>query len=163
ARRGFARSREMINYVADVSDLPAGVPPREGAFAPVGREEFRQAVAMGEGLFVGEDPEAVAGFYAESPYVTPVGLFALNNVRDDPLRGLGVAIVDGRYADPTQIDAAMPCFRLGSLGTEVERHKRVKGMISVVFRDEEDGVALLAEASRRLRQAGLAHAAAQVP
>ena len=65
------------------------------------------------------------------------------------------------FADPTKLDSAMPCFRLGALGTERERHKRVNGMFSCVFEAESAGEILLAEGARRLRQAGLTHMAAQ--
>ncbi|MDR3636949.1 MAG: hypothetical protein P4L84_24295 [Isosphaeraceae bacterium] len=53
------------------------------------------------------------------------------------------------------------CFRLGAMGTESERHKRVNGMFSVVFRDEADGATLLAEVVRRFERDGLTHVAAQ--
>ncbi len=72
-------------------------------------------------------------------------------------------IINSNYADPTKIDAGMPCFRLGALGTERERHKRVNGLFSCAFEDEAAATALLAEAARRLAEAGTDHIAAQVP
>jgi hypothetical protein len=59
----------------------------------------------------------------------------------------------------------MPCFRLGAIGTEIERTKRVNGLFSFVVEPTTDiGVAgryLLAEACDRLDRAGLTHVAAQ--
>jgi hypothetical protein len=72
-------------------------------------------------------------------------------------------VCNSGYADPTKIDAAMPCFRLGAFGTEAQRHKRVNGLYSGVFASEAAGVALLGEAVRRLQSTGLSHVAAQAP
>ena len=44
-----------------------------------------------------------------------------------------------RVRPRARVDSAMPCFRLGALGTELERHKRVNGLVSCVFADEESG------------------------
>jgi len=162
-RQGFVHSRSMINYLADVGDLPTGPPPEGTVVAPISREEFRRAHALGRGLFDPLGPDDLAAYYWENPYFGPASLFALNDRRDGRLRGLGVAITDPRYADPTKIDPAMPCFRLGTLGTETQRHKRVVGLVSVVFEEESDGATLLAEAARRLSGFGQPHAATQAP
>src|SRR5262249_35756815 len=76
----------------------------------------------------------------------------------------GLLVVNDRFADPTKIDAAMPCFRLGALGTEGQRHKRVNGLFSAVFADQREGEFLLSGlVGSRARPAGLTHIAAQVP
>ena len=68
------------------------------------------------------------------------------------------------FADPTKIDPAMPCFRLGAFGTERERHKRVTGLFSCVFADKADGEVLLAAALwSQAGRSGLTHIAAQAP
>jgi len=78
------------------------------------------------------------------------------------IRGVGLLIVDDRFADPTKIDAAMPCFRLGAFGTERERHKRVNGLFSAVFADVTEGELLLSWlVETRARPAGLTSIAAQ--
>ena len=63
----------------------------------------------------------------------------------------------------TKIDPAMPCFRLGALGTELQRHKRVNGLFPCIFATEPAGEILLGEAVRRLESAGLTYIAAQTP
>src|SRR5205823_8591374 len=78
------------------------------------------------------------------------------------LRGAGLLVVNDRFADPTQVDAAMPCFRFGSFGTERQRHKRLNGLFSAAFRDEADGELLLAWlVATRARPSGLSLIAAQ--
>jgi L-amino acid N-acyltransferase YncA len=159
---GFARAREMANYVAEVGQLPrAPVPP--GQFiARLEQHELPQVLALGRGVFPGDHDEPLKRFFWENPLLDPGDFFALKRA-DGTIRGAALVVGNRGYADPTKIDAAMPCFRLGALGTERERHKRINGMVSCVFDDEEAGEVLLAEAAARLEKAGLAHAAAQAP
>jgi hypothetical protein len=160
-RRGFARSREMVNFVAEVAGLPRRPVPEGQRVAPWDRRDVARLLELGEGLFSEDDPDVLGTFFWENPHFRPDALFALK--RGEDTLGLGLAIADAAFADPTKLDAAMPCFRLGALGTEAERHKRVNGLVSCVFADEPAGEALLSEAARRLGRAGLAHAAAQAP
>ena len=58
----------------------------------------------------------------------------------------------------------MPCFRLGAFGTERERHKRVNGLFSCVFVDEDEATLLLTAAlAPQASRSGLTHVAAQAP
>jgi hypothetical protein len=118
-----------------------------------------EALALGRGIFE-EDEDLLTRFFLNNAYFDPSALYVL---RDGSRRtlGLGLAIINPAYADPNKIDAAMPCFRLGAMGTEGERHKRVNGMFACVFSGPEAGEVLLGEAVRRFEQAGLQHAAAQ--
>ncbi len=160
--KGFAPTREMINYVAELKDLPRVAVPRGMTIRPVERENMPRLAALGDGLFAG-DPEALGRFFWDNPFLDPTSLFALRRDEDDTIVGLGLTAIDARFADPTKLDSAMPCFRLGAFGTESERHKRVNGLVSLVMTTDNAGTVLLSEAARRLEQAGLSHAAAQVP
>lgn len=159
---GFRHECDQINYVADLHDLPVSSRAKNRMFCPMSRDEFRQISQIAGNLFQQTDPFLLAHYYADNDFFSPSSVFAINDTSDGHLRGVGLVISDPRYADPTQIDPRMPCFRLGVFGTESERHKRVKGLVSFLFKDIEDGVALLGEAARRLRAGGLIHAAAQV-
>src|SRR5205823_13696313 len=116
-------------------------------------------------LSSGDDPSAIGRFYWDNPFHNfSESLVALKDAGSGDLRGAGLLVVDDRFADPTKIDAAMPCFRLGSFGTESERHKRVNGLFSAVFADESEGELLLSWlVGARASEAGLAHLAAQAP
>ena len=159
----FVPVREMINYVAEVARLPHTPVPEGRVIAPLWREELPQVLALGKGLIAGDDPESLEAFFWENPFFGAESLLALKSSGGGKLLGAAVVVGDAGYADPTAIDAAMPCFRLGALGTERQRHKRVNGLFSCVFEDEPAAEALLAEATRRLEQVGLAHMAAQAP
>jgi hypothetical protein len=160
----FAVKREMINYVAPLADLPRDAAPAGRVVCGVERHETGAIPALDREVFPGDAAaEPLARFYWENPYFRPDSLFALRRAEDGGFVAATLAIANASYADPTKIDPAMPCFRLGALGTEGERHKRVNGMFSVVFRDEADGATLLAEAARRFEREGLTHVAAQAP
>ncbi len=72
----------------------------------------------------------------------------VKNSDNGEILGVSLLVVNDQFADPTKIDAAMPCFRLGAFGTERERHKRVNGLFSCVFVDETEGERLLSAALR---------------
>src|SRR5262249_29721553 len=79
---------------------------------------------------------------------------------------VAILILDSNYADPKQIDAAMPCFRLGAFGAEGMQTKRGNGMFSFVARSAETkrlGPDMLFQAAVRLRNTELDALAAQVP
>jgi hypothetical protein len=102
--------------------------------------------------------------HRRSPNYFSQSLVALKDAGRGAIRGVGLLVVNDRFADPTKIDAAMPCFRLGALGTEGERHKRVNGLFSAVFADGSEGELLLSWlVGTRARPAGLTHLAAQAP
>jgi hypothetical protein len=160
---GFTRARTMVNYVAELGQIPDLAPQPGQLIAPFKREDLPGLVTLGGDLFANADERLLAGFFWENAYFGPDVLFALKDVEDDRLLGVALCVVNSSYADPTRIDAAMPCFRLGAFGTESERHKRVNGMFACAFVDESAGELLLAEAARRLRYSGDSHIAAQAP
>lgn len=160
---GFRVVREMINYVAPLASLPREEVPEGRAVAPLARTDVDRALELGRGLFRSDDPNRIEGFYLDSAQLEPSCAYALKRTRDGETLGIALAIVNPRFSDPTKIDAAMPCFRLGTLGTETERHLRVNGLFSCVFSSQQTAEALLGEAVRRFEHAGLTHAAAQAP
>lgn len=160
---GFGEARAMINYVADLAHLPDTPVPADRLIRPWGPGEFSQVVALGRGIFASDDRAAPGRFSWDDPPFDASSLFATTHATD-PGTLLGAALLIGSgFADPTKVDGAMPCFRLGAMGTEGQRHKRVSGLFSCVFADETAGEVLIAEAVRRLGRAGLTHLAAQAP
>lgn len=161
---GFRVKREMINYVAPLSALPRVAAPAGQVIGTVARPDLSAIPSLGPEVFPGDaDPARLASFYWENPYFESDRLRALRRAEDGAFVAATLAIADASYADPTRIDPAMPCFRLGAFGTEQERHKRINGMFSVVFRDEADAVVLLSDAAATFERAGLTHVAAQAP
>jgi hypothetical protein len=160
---GFECGRTVINYVAPIAELPRAPIPEGLAIRPLERGDLPQVVELGHGLFGGALRELESFFFANS-YFEPSALYVLTPEEDAGRVLAGALLVSHQgYADPTKIDAGMACFRLGTLGTEGQRHKRVNGLFSCVFASAEEGVVLLGEAVRRLESACVDHIAAQAP
>jgi hypothetical protein len=147
---GFTEKRQMINYVAGLSQLLAGDRlPANRVVEPLTREDLPQLIAVANGLLADSDPRTLERFYWDNPFYNfSEGLFALKNSDSGEILGVSLLVVNEQFADPTKIDAAMPCFRLGAFGTERERHKRVNGLFSCVFVDEAEGERLLSASLR---------------
>ena len=142
---GFIVKRTMFNYAAELSRLPAPEPlPSNRRIEPLKRDDLRQLIALEPGMFADTDEQALERFYWSNPFYSfPESLFVLKDGENNKVLGAFLLVVNDRFADPTKIDSAMPCFRLGAFGTERERHKRVTGLFSCVFADQADGEVLL--------------------
>jgi hypothetical protein len=164
---GFLEKRQMINYVAEVAQLlPDTVLPPDRVVEPLSREEIRDLHALALEVVPEDDPGVFDRFYSENSYYDFSGrIVALKEAGGTrKLLGIALLVIADQFADPTQINAAMPCFRFGTFGTERERHKRVNGLFSTVFTDAIDGELLLGWLVRtQARPAGLTHIAAQAP
>jgi hypothetical protein len=156
----------MINYVADVSQLPVGDRlPANRVIEPLARADLPQLIAIANGLLAGSDPEALEQFYWNNRFTNlSESLLAFKDGDSGEILGVSLLVVNDQFADPTKIDAAMPCFRLGAFGTERERHKRVNGLFSCVFVDETEGERLLSASLRaQTQRSGPTAIAAQAP
>jgi len=162
----FREKRSMINYGAETSRIPPGDRlPANRLIAHLDRQELPRLIALAPELFADIDPLTLEQFYWHHPFYSfPGSLLALKDSESGAIRGVCLVVADPAFADPTKIDPAMPCFRLGAFGTERERHKRVNGLFSVAFADENEADHLLSAAldcdSNRSR---LTHLAAQAP
>ena len=148
---GFRQKRSMINYVAEVPSLRASRRlSGDDVIEPFGRRDVPLLIALLPELFAGSTVSALEQFFWHNPFYDFGGsLWVLRDRTRRALRGVYSLVVDDSFADPTKIDPAMPCFRLGAFGTERERHKRVNGLFSCVFADDGDADALLASARSR--------------
>jgi hypothetical protein len=166
SEHGFRETRSMINFVANVSclDLSDHL-PGDAVIQPLQHDELPQLIALEPRLFAGSSAEVLERFFWDNPfYRFRRSLWALRDGNAGAIRGACTLVVDDSFADPTKIDPAMPCFRLGAFGTERERHKRVNGLFSCVFADGADGDVLLSSALRSSPTgARLTHVAAQAP
>jgi len=160
-RQGFVPALEMINYVTELGAIPRVLVPEDTAIVPTSRCESEPLYAW---LKVENRPEGRAyldHFFWDNPYLAPESLFQVQRTTDGQVLGMALVVARQGYADPTKLDAAMPCFRLGAFGTERERHKRVNGMFSCLAASHEIRQLLLSEAADRLEGAGLTHIATQ--
>ena len=163
---GFSQTRSMINYVAETSHIPVlDRLPSNRVIDHLQRDELPRVVELAPALFAGVDVPSLEQFFWENPfYKFPESLLVLKDAESGEIRGASLLVVDDRFADPTKIDSSMPCFRLGAFGTERERHKRVNGLFSCIFLEENDGDLLLTAAlTADYTRSRLTHLAAQAP
>jgi hypothetical protein len=165
-RHNFTQIRSMINYVAETSRLPAidRLPPTR-LLSKLERAAVPSLAALMPVSFGKLDVPALGQFFWENPFYSfPDHLLALKDADSGEVRAISLMVFDDRFADPTKIDSSMPCFRLGAFGTEGQRHKRVNGLYSCVFVDEQDGDLLFAASLAEIpAKSSLNHLAAQAP
>ncbi len=164
--RGFAITREMINYWTDPVDLPTRITKSRLPIDRLKREDLPALAEMGQGI-IRLPVEKLESYLFSNPYF-PVEAFLVLRDRDGktPL-AVGLGLESGTYADVKKIDPLAPCFRLGAFGTEGLMTKRVNGLFTFVVADPANaltaGLALLAEASQEMTEATVTALAAQCP
>jgi hypothetical protein len=162
----FIQIRSMINYVAETSRLQVldRLPPTR-LVTNLKRDELPYLAALMPASIGKVDVATLGRFFWENPfYPFPDHFLALKDADNGNLRGISLMVLDDRFADPTKIDASMPCFRLGAFGTENQRHKRVNGLYSCLFVEDVDGDLLLAASLASISgKFTLSHLAAQAP
>jgi hypothetical protein len=164
--QSFDKKRVVINYVTGLAQLPSPQElPSNRTIEPLKRDDLSRLPALAPPLFSGMEIAALRSFYWNNEiYNFPDSLFALKEKSTGELRAVYVLVTQDCFADPTKIDSAMPCFRLGAFGTEGQRHKRVNGLFSCAFVEEAEGELVLSStALSRAIPPGLTHLAAQAP
>jgi hypothetical protein len=123
--------------------------------------------ALGKGVLRTRTAEELQRHLFDNSYFDPDACFLLRSRSDGTPLAIGILILDAAYADPRQVDAGMPCFRLGAFGTEGMQWKRINGLFSFLAAPGKDvnplGLELLSHAIPRLYETELETLAAQVP
>jgi hypothetical protein len=162
----FRLSREVINFILDQVDMPTRPGRRNNPLTPLRREDLPAIVEMGEGILRETSLERLEQHFFHHPYFSPDDLYVLRSWSDETPLAVGILVGDRAYADPLQIDSAMPCFRLGAFGTEGLTHKRINGLFSFLVKDRRDtnllGLDLMGQAATRFEKMDGGPLAAQV-
>lgn len=163
--RGFRKVREMVNFVQSMIDLPTMVVRRGLNVTPLRPADVPAVVALVPGL-VKLPPDRLAAYFLSNPHFPADSVFVMRR-GDDSVQGVGILINNAEYANPLQLDALAPCFRLGAFGTEGLTTKRVNGLFSLLVREDSDamliGLDLLSYAINRLQDESTEMLAAQAP
>ncbi|HEY7153585.1 MAG TPA: hypothetical protein VH575_06470 [Gemmataceae bacterium] len=165
-RNGFRLRREMVNFVLDRAAMPA---PSARSGCPIGSttpDDVPAILELGANVLQVKDRTALERHLFHNPYFSADAVFALRENADAPPRAVGIFIANAAYADPRQVDAAMPCFRLGAFGTEGMSSKRLNGLFSFLSADSPDAPALaldLMDHATQRRGGAVAAFGAQVP
>ena len=163
---GFAKTREIVNYVTSPLDLPTianrgGLPLRR-----LQPGDLPALAEMGRGL-IRIPIEKLEAYYFSNPYF-PVEAFLVMEERGGgaPV-AIGVGLESSTWADAKKIDPLAPCFRMGAFGTEGLNTKRVNGLFSYVVSKPEHalpaGLALLNETNQEMTEGSVTSICAQCP
>ncbi len=164
---GFTRTREMVNFIQNLFDMPT-VPIRPGnLITPLRKEDVEPLFQLCPQAFRVDTPAELEHHLFENPYFGPECLFSVRSRKNDSLLAVGILITNPSYADPELIDPQMPCFRLGAFGTESMQTKRVRGLFSFVAPNDQNlqslALDMLGQAFLRLQdQENIGSLAAQV-
>jgi hypothetical protein len=132
---GFQFVREMVNFVLDPADMPTRPGSRKVPLTEMRKEDLQAILDMGKGIMRISDAGELERYLWHNLYFQPSSVFVLRNRADEQPLAIGLLIDNPVYANPTQVDASMPCFRLGAFGTEGMQVKRIHGLFSVLVAD----------------------------
>lgn len=164
---GFRLVREMVSFVVDLVDLPTPAARSASAITPLRAEDVPAVFALApEALRVGT-PAELERHLLHNSYFPPDSAFVLRSRADETPVAAAVLVVNDAYANPKQLDAAMPCYRCGAFGTEGMQVKRINGLFSVLATNASSvnalGLDLLSHAAFRLYDTSVETFAAQAP
>lgn len=164
---GFRQTREMVNFVVELAELPTKAFGPKARLAPLRRDEVSILHELGPEVLRLHTPAELERYFFHNPYFTPESLFTLRPREGDAPSAVGILINEITYADPRQVDAHMPCYRLGAFGTEAMTTKRLNGLFSFLARHDGNfsrhGIELLNYAAAQLEEQDGEALAAQVP
>lgn len=164
---GFEFRREMINYVLDIVEMPTPSARPSSGISPATPADIPALLGLGSNVLLVQDAAALEQYLFHNPSFPPDAVFALRNRADGSPLAVGILVANAAYADPRQVDAAMPCFRLGAFGTEGMAVKRINGLFSFLTTDSRDAhplaLDLLGYAAYKLQDTEVETFAAQVP
>lgn len=170
-RQGFAHARDMVNFHIEFLEMPTPSARAASVFSPLEGTDLPKIFALLPQAFRVDRADDLHEHFFKNPYFTRDAAYVVRNRQGEPM-ALGMMVYDPAYADPTVVDPAMPCFRLGAIGTERMQTKRLKGLFSFVAKPDASlpalAMDLMSHAAYRLRDnddtSGLAaQAATDVP
>ena len=164
--RGFRQAREMVNFILNLTDMPTPSARPGAALEPLTPADVPAVLALAPGAFRARDAAELEQHLLHNSYFPPEAVRVLRGRAGGAPIALSVLVHNPAYADPHGLDAAMPCFRLGAVGTEGMQTKRVQGLFSFAAAEGRDvslvGLELLGDAALRLSENDASALAAQV-
>jgi hypothetical protein len=166
-RLGFRHARDMVGFVQEIMELPTMMNRRASAIEKLKPEDIPDVRAMVPELWPGMSADDLEKHWLRNPHLPPESFFVIRSKADNKPLAVGVLVDSPAFADPLNLDANQPCFRLGAFGTEGLQHKRVNGLFSFVCAVNPQvsvyGLDLIGYAVMRLDGTDTEALAAQVP
>lgn len=153
--KGFNVAREVLNFVIDLGDMPTPAARATTNITPLTPEDLPVLKEKAGDVLHAPAEELERSLFRNS-WFAPTSLFCLRGRTDGKPAAAGILVTNATFANPKQVDAAMPCFRLGAFGSEGLTAKRINGLFSFVVADPRDtsvlGLDLLGHAARLMQE-----------
>lgn len=163
---GFGLAREMVNFVLDLAEMPTPAARSGSTISPLTPADLPTLLQLGAGVLRLNSVAALEAELFRNPYYPASSLFALRNKVNGVPVAVATVVANPAYANPKQVDSAMPCFRLGAFGTEGMSAKRINGLFSLLAADDRDvnpfGPDLMGYAAIKLQDTDVETLGAQV-
>jgi len=163
--QGFAQTREALNFVLDLVEMPTPAARAVTAITPLLPEDV-PLLKQAAGDVLRASAANIEKDWFHNPWHPVQSLFCLRHRTENRPIAVGALILNSTYADPRQVDSSMPCFRLGAFGTEGLTAKRINGLFSFFAVDSHEtnalGVDLLGHAARQMQEIDGEMLAAQI-
>lgn len=164
---GFQQRREMVNYVLDIVEMPTPMARPSSSVGPATPDDVPAILELGANVLLIREKAALEQYLFHNSYFSADSVFVLRNKAGGVALAVAILVADPAYANPRQVDSAMPCFRLGAFGTEGMSTKRINGLFSFLAADTRDAhplaLDLLGYAAHKLQDTDVETFAAQVP
>lgn len=159
--------RDMVNFYQELTDMPTMASRPGSAITPFEPGDLPALHDMGADLWHGKTQKELWRDLLENPYFPPESLFVVRGRTDRTPLAVGILIENPAFADPKQLDASQPCFRLGAFGAEWGQPKRVNGLFGFVAAKDRSAFAfaldMMGHAAIKLDGTSAHGVAAQVP
>jgi hypothetical protein len=163
--QGFTKSREMLNYVLDLIEMPTPAARATSNITPLTPEDVPALKRAAPDVLRALEADVEKAWFRNAWY-PPGSLFCLRHRSENRPIAVGSLILNSTFADPRQVDSSMPCFRLGAFGTEGLTAKRINGLFSFFVTDPREtsalGLDLLGHAARLMQEVNGETVATQV-
>ena len=164
---GFQPRREMVNFALDLVDMPTPMARPNSSVSPATPADVPAILQLGANVLQVRDEAALERYLFQNPYFPADSAFVLRGRTGGAPLAAGIVVANPAYANPLQVDAAMPCFRLGAFGTAGMHAKRINGLFSFLSADDRNAhpyaLDLMGFAAYKVRDTDIETFGAQVP
>jgi hypothetical protein len=164
---GFQQNREMVNFWLDPADMPTPAARRSFPITPAQPKDIPAIFELAPQALRAKTPGELEQHLFHNAHFPADAVFVARAKSGSTVLAAGVFVSAPGYADARQVDAGMPCFRLGAFGTEGMQTKRMNGLFSFVAREDSEliplALDLMSHAAFRMQHTGVPAFAAQVP
>jgi hypothetical protein len=157
----------MVNFWLDPTDMPTPAARRTFPIRPAQPQDTPAIFQLAPQALRAKTAGELEQHLFHNPYFPAEAVFVARAKTGSAMLAAGVLVSAPGYADVRQVDAGMPCFRLGAFGTEGMQTKRINGLFSFVAKEDNEvnqvGLDLLSHAAFRMQYTDVPAFAAQVP